>query len=260
MPVRTKLSLILFLAGFSGIASLVFIDVAALAQSLPVTAGAPLPMPPWVIKIVSLIQPSIVVAAAVAIGMSLAPRVKLAAPVAEAWARGENVMAALRRQIVPGIIGGLLGAVALVASWATARFVLPPDFVHQAEQLNRLLPLPTRLLYGGVTEEILLRWGLLTLVVWLAWKWFQKGTGQVKRSYFLGAIVLSSVVFGLGHLPLAVALGSRITLPIFLYVVTANSLFGLIAGYLYWRVGLESAILAHMLVHIGIVSATYLAR
>lgn len=35
-----------------------------------------------------------------------------------------------------------------------------------------------------------------------------------------------------------------------LYIVTANPLFGLVAGYLFWRHGLESAMLAHLLAHL----------
>jgi hypothetical protein len=35
-----------------------------------------------------------------------------------------------------------------------------------------------------------------------------------------------------------------------LFVVVANSFFGCVAGWLYWRRGLESAILAHMTTHV----------
>src|ERR1700752_2366617 len=86
MTVRVRLSLSLFLAGFIGILSGLFIDVAALAQALPLTAGAPLPMPIWAIKLLSLVQPAVIVAAAVLIGGSLASKVSLSAPAFEAWA------------------------------------------------------------------------------------------------------------------------------------------------------------------------------
>jgi len=41
------------------------------------------------------------------------------------------------------------------------------------------------------------------------------------------------------------------------YIVIANSVFGLITGYLYWKKGLEAAIVAHMLAHSVIVTAVY---
>lgn len=39
-------------------------------------------------------------------------------------------------------------------------------------------------------------------------------------------------------------IGGPLTLPIVVYIITVNSVFGLIAGYLYWRKGLEAAITA----------------
>jgi membrane protease YdiL (CAAX protease family) len=121
------------------------------------------------------------------------------------------------------------------------------------------MPVVTRLLYGGITEELLLRWGLLTLLVWAAWRLFQRGRERPRTIYFVSAIIVSSVVFGIGHLPIVAALGVDFTLPIVTFVVFANSSFGLIAGYLYWKKGLESAIIAHMSTHIVLVTAIRLA-
>ena len=258
MSYRARLFGTVFLAGFIGILSTLLIDLNAVVKVLPVTTGRPLPMSPWLIKLLGLIQPTILVAAATLIGVILAEKVTLSAPAFEALARRDSFIAALRPQIVSGVVGGLIGALAVVTSWIVARSVLPPEFVARAEQFNRLLPMPTRFLYGGVTEEVLVRWGLLTLLVWAGWKLFQRGNGKPQSKYFIGAILISSILFGIGHLPIAVALGS-LTIPIGIYIVTANSIFGLLAGYLYWRKGLEAAIIAHILTHVGIVTAGYFA-
>jgi len=258
MTYRTRLFGIVFLAGFIGVLSTLLIDLNALIRVLPVTTGTALPMPAWVIKIVGLIQPTIILAASAWVGVSLAEKVSLSAPALEALARRDSFIEALRNEIIPGIVGGLIGAAAVVSSWVVARLILPLEFVARAEQFNHLLPVPTRLLYGGVTEEVFLRWGLLTFLVWAGWKLFQRAHGKPHSRYFVGAILISSIVFGLGHLPIAVALGS-ISITIGLYIVIANSMFGLIAGYLYWRKGLEAAIIAHMVTHVGIVTAGYFA-
>ena len=121
------------------------------------------------------------------------------------------------------------------------------------------MPLLTRLLYGGITEELLLRWGLLTLLVWAAWRIFQRGQGTPRAIYFVSAIVISSVVFGIGHLPIVPALEIYFTFTIVTFIVLANSLFGLIAGYLYWQKGLEAAIIAHVSTHVVIVTTIHLA-
>ena len=256
---RTKLFAVLFLAGFVGILSIMLIDLDAVVKALPASAQKPLPFAPWLIKLVSLIQPSLLLAVATFVGVLLAPKIGLSAPAFEALARGDKFTVKLRPQIIPGLVGGFIGALAVVSSWAVARTILPHDFAARAEQFNRLMPIPTRLLYGGITEEVLLRLGVLTLLVWAAWRIFQRQDAPPRSVYFVCAILLSSIIFGAGHLPLAFMLGSSLSVPIVLYVVTANSLFGLIAGYLYWRTGLEAAIIAHMLTHIGIISASYFA-
>ena len=124
-------------------------------------------------------------------------------------------------------------------------------------ELNKLLPLPTRLLYGGLTEELLLRWGLMTLIVWTAWRLFQRGKGKPQTVCLIGAIIASSVIFGLGHLPIVFVLVPDASIALVLYVIVGNSCFGLIAGYLYWKNGLESAMIAHMLAHVVMLTAIF---
>lgn len=257
MTYRTKLSGLLFLAGFAGILSFLLVDLSALVAMMPPpTDGTKLPSP-WLLKLLSLIQPTLLLALAVFAGVFLSPKVNLSAPAFEALVGGKSLIAALKPQIIPGVIAGLIAAVVIVLSWVFLRPFMPVEFVTRAEAFNRLIPLPTRLLYGGITEEILLRWGLLTLLVWTAWRIFQRGRHQPGAVCFISAILISSIVFGVGHLPVAVALGGRLTLPVVVYVVTVNSVFGLMAGYLYWRKGLEAAITAHMMAHVGLVSALY---
>jgi membrane protease YdiL (CAAX protease family) len=93
--------------------------------------------------------------------------------------------------------------------------------------------------------------------VWTAWRLFQKGRGQPKPSFFVGAILVSSVVFAIGHLPIAFMLFPEPTLALTLFVIIGNSAFGLIAGYLYWKKGLESAMIAHALTHVVMFTASY---
>ncbi len=176
---------------------------------------------------------------------------------AEAAVRGGNLISALKLQIVPGIIGGLTGGGAIVLVSLIWKPFLPPEVAALIADFGKVIPLPTRLLYGGITEELLLRWGLMTLLVWVAWRLFQKGREQPKSAYFVGAILISSVVFAIGHLPIAFMLFPEPTLALIAFVVVANSLFGLIAGYLYWKKGLESAMIAHLLTHVVMFTASY---
>jgi len=258
MKSKKRLFLILWIAGFLGVLSFLLVDLTAMLAHLPVTAGKPIPFSPLALKLLGLIQPTILVSLAVLIGVRLARKVGLSAPAAEALADGGNVAHALRPQLVPGVLAGIIGGVAVIALWLLWRPFLPPEFVARAEELNKFLPLPTRLLYGGVTEELLLRWGVMTMLVWLPFRFFQRDGGRPKTVWFVSAIVISAVLFGAGHLPVAGALGVQLTLPIIAYVVTVNAAFGLIAGFLYWKKGLESAVIAHMFVHVVILLANKL--
>jgi hypothetical protein len=255
---RTKLFVILWLAGMAGVLSVLLIDLSAIMANIPSAAGTEMPFHPLVIKLLSLVQSGILLSVAVFIGLQLAPSVGLAAPAAEAWTSGTGFSAALKPQILPGVIGGVIAGVAILSTWLLFRPHLPFVFVTRAERLNGSLPILTRLLYGGITEELLLRWGLMTFLVWVLWRIIQRGRGAPRAMYVVSAIVISSIVFGIGHLPIVKALEVDFTVPIVTLIVLANSFFGLVAGYLYWRKGLEAAIIAHMSAHIVFIAAIHL--
>lgn len=258
MRFNTRLFVILWLAGLAGVLSLLFVDLDALIKILPIPAGTEIPTITPAFKLLSLIQPAVIVSVAVLVGVALAPKVGLSSPVAEAAASGGNLVSAYKPQIIPGIVGGLAGGVAIVLIGVVSKPFLSPEVVARIGEFGKVLPLPTRLLYGGITEEILLRWGLMTLLVWTAWRLFQKGQGSPKPAFFVSAILISSLVFGIGHLPVAFMLFPEPMLALTLFVIVGNSAFGLIAGYLYWKKGLESAMLAHALTHIVLFMASYL--
>ncbi len=248
-----KLFTILWLTGMAGVISLWWMN-------LPIPESEKLQLPLWGIKLLSLIQPTVLLSVAVLIGVVLAHKVGLSAPLAEAVSNGTSTRLAIQPQVFPGIIGGLVGGVVLSAIQFCAKFLLPSDFVMKAEALSGNTSLLTRILYGGITEELLLRWGMMTLLVWIGWRIFSQGQGEPSTFCFVAAITLSSFLFALGHLPLAFVLGTQVTTSVIAYVIVGNSVFGLIAGYLYWRKGLEAAMISHMLAHIVMVAATRLAR
>jgi Type II CAAX prenyl endopeptidase Rce1-like len=266
MSPKLKLFLIIWLAGLAGILSFLLIDLNELLprifENFPLAERPEIPEFTPVLKVLSLIQPTIIMSLAVITGVGLARKVGLHAPASEALAGAsksgsEKFWPALRPQIVPGILGGVCGGLAVVSASAISRSFLSPETVTRIAEFGKLLPVATRLLYGGILEEVLLRWGLMTLLVWIAWRVFQKGQDKPKAAYFIAAILISSVIFGIGHLPIALMLFPP-TLALIIFVVIANSMFGLIAGYLYWKKGLESAIIAHMLCHVTMLAASYL--
>ena len=260
MPLNTKtrLFLILFIAGMVGVLSFLLVDLSTLVSLLRLPPGTEVPKFTPLLKVLSLIQPSVLMGLAVLLGVNLASKVNLSAPVAEAIATRLPIAPRLRPQIVPGVIGGVIGGTFIVVCGAMLRPLVAPEISQRIEALAKLLPLVTRLLYGGIIEELLLRWGFMTLLVWLGWRFLQKRVGTPTPGVLVGSILLSSLVFAAGHLPVALLLLPEATVVIVIFVLTANSAFGLICGYLYWKKGLESAIIAHMVGHVVMVTANYL--
>ena len=206
MSSRVRLFLILWLAGAAGVLSFQLVDIPALIAMLPETQNKPLPLPMAVIRLLSFAQPAVLVGAAVWVGLLLAPRVGLSAPAAQALAEKKAFLPALRPQLLPGILGAAIAVPAIIGSWLLWKPLLSPSLVQSAGKFNRMLPPLTRLLYGGITEELLLRWGFMTFLVWAAWKGLQKGKGAPRPMFVVTAIIGSALVFGAGHLPIAIQL------------------------------------------------------
>ena len=257
LNVKTRLFLILFVAGMAGVISFFFVDLSALVALAPVSPGTEVPVITPAIKILSLIQPTVLLGVAVLIGVALAPRVGLSAPVAESFAASTPVFGALRAQLIPGILGGIVGAALILLTNAIVRPYLTSETIARISQFVSLMPIPTRILYGGITEELLLRWGFMTLLVWAMWRLVQRGHTKPTAICFVAAILLSALVFGVGHLPVAYILLREPPAAVILFVILANSSFGIVMGYLYWKFGLESAMIAHILCHVALATASY---
>ena len=58
------------------------------------------------------------------------------------------------------------------------------------------------------------------------------------------SIILIAVLFGLGHLPITSTF-SQINAIVILRAVILNGIGGIVFGWLYWKRGLESAMLSH---------------
>lgn len=195
----------------------------------------------------SVIQTLILVAGGAALGTALAHRVGLGAPFFEALITGELVWNALRPQLLPTLYFGIGGALILIAAYYLVfRPWLDTDTVSAMEGLRMGTGIWVRILYGGIVEEVLMRWGLMTFLVWLGWLI----TGAATPAVVWSAIVISGLLFGIGHFPALIAMGCKKTPAFFTTEIVQNLGAGMIFGWLFWQYGLASAILTHMLFHL----------
>lgn len=98
--------------------------------------------------------------------------------------------------------------------------------------------------YGGITEEILMRFFIMTLLTWITFKFFKTDENKPTNYGIWFAIIISAILFGIGHLPATAAL-TAITPIIIFRAIILNGIGGIIFGWLYWKKGLESAMIAH---------------
>ncbi len=236
---RWRLGVLLWLLGMPGVVAVVWALVPPLAAN-----QALLPMPLWAVVLLSGLQTAVLLAAAVAVGTWVAPRTGLQAPALAAWLSGQQVAPALRPQWMPGLVGGIFGAI-----WLVLLSHVAPSELRPADPASTM-PLLVKVLYGGITEELLVRWGAMGLLLWLLWRALQRGQDSPRPVWVAVAVVLSALLFAAGHVPAAQAMTGVLTPDVLAFVLIGNTVFGLVAGALSARWGLEAAMLAHVLAHV----------
>ena len=206
----------------------------------PMLAAHPLRLP---LPLIVLIQGTINFGVAIGLGLLLARKIGLGAPFLEAWLYGRPVPAGRGLVLISCVTGIGLGLVtlALLRSPLGAALTALPIATEDA------MPIWKRFMacfYGGLCEEILMRLFLLSLAMWLLGKLWKAQSGFPSPAAFWIANLLVAVVFGAAHLPLAAQL-TALTPSLVTVVISLNGIVALGFGYLYWKRGLESAILAH---------------
>jgi hypothetical protein len=100
---------------------------------------------------------------------------------------------------------------------------------------------------------------LVSLFVWLLALPHRR---QPRPWMFVGAIVLAARLFGAGYLPAAFGIGMPHALLPLARIVRLNALVGAVTGTLFWKFGLEHAMVAHfsadLVLHVAIPLASAL--
>jgi len=229
---------VLFVAGMLG-------ALAILPYQLVLLPEAARRLPLALVIASGIVNSAIFIAVAVGVGLAAARAVGLRAPVSAAIAYGGDALAEARRL-------GPWSALALGAG--TAVVIIALDLALFRAQASALAAAtaarPERWqgllasFYGGLTEELLTRLLLVSVIVWLLGRIWRDADGKPASGAFVTAIVGAAALFGLGHLPATAAL-APLTPPLVVRAVLLNGIAGVLFGWLYWRRGLEAAMLAH---------------
>ncbi|MFT3762582.1 MAG: CPBP family intramembrane metalloprotease [Pseudoxanthomonas sp.] len=211
-----------------------------MAQLMPQKFAA-LPVPMWILVVAQSLQALVLIGLMSLAGLRMGHRVGLGAPLMQQWF-GKRPLAAPLRPL-QAVLLGIAAALAIVALSALTDPFLPKPLHAPAaagagrSALNGFLAS----FYGGIAEELQLRLFLMTLMVWAVA--MLKKAKPSPRVYWI-AIAIAAVLFGVGHLPAAHQVWGLDAFVVF-RTVLLNAIAGLACGWLYWKRGLEMAIVAH---------------
>lgn len=240
---KIYLALVLFFLGMLGMLSMLTMDIPLPDELLSVLEDQ---FTPTQIKLLILINPTIILIVAVLVGILLYQKVNLSVPIIEKFVGIKEDAIQIKDILLYGVSGGILTGI-ILSILGLFRLISPSEFELLTGQLQ--LTLAARFLYGGITEEIFMRFGLMTLFVWLTGKLFK---GLKPQVYWIG-IILSSLIFAVGHFPIVFQTVGNPSMVMISYVLLGNTVGGLVFGWLYWKKGLESAFLAHIFAHVVMV-------
>jgi len=173
---------------------------------------------------------------AIWVGLGLGKPLGLGAPLLRRWLAGDTSAPRQIRSTLPLTLGIaalaffaqlIIGSIGSGLAYARAE-VSFPLWIGVSGGLG-----------AGLTEEILYRLGILTLLLWLGAKIFRQT--KAGPALFWPVNIITALLFGSLHIPAALALGLN---PV--TEALATSAAGLLFGWLYWRLGLFQGMLAHI--------------
>lgn len=202
-----------------------------------------LAIPLYLVIVSTMVNNSILFAIIIFLGLLISGKVGLGLPILEGWLKGENVKDKFK-SILPLSLGlGVLAGVLIIgfdvlfslvgSTISLSGTTLPPAWQGLLSSL-----------YGGINEEVLMRLFVMSLLVYLTFKIRKTEDGSPTRLGVWISIILAALLFGVGHLPTAMALG-LVTPLLVARIIILNSIGGIIFGWLYWKKGLESAMVSH---------------
>ena len=209
---------------------------------------------------ISVVQTAVLLAIAVILGQWAARKLGFGTPLIEALLAGRSVSVRSLSTLLVALALGIATAVALMMldHWIFAPTPAVAGLIHSAESGSARPSAWRGLLasfYGAMTEEVLMRLGLLSLLA-LAFRSLARICGASRElalptHVFWAANITTALLFGLGHLPATAAL-APLSVALVVRAVVLNGTAGLVFGALYRRYGLEWAMTSHFGVDVAV--------
>lgn len=201
--------------------------------------------------IIGFIQNALLFGLLIYTGLYIARRIGLGAPILNALFNKETVGEKVREMLLPAMLIGVVGSGLVILLDGV---VFGPPLEAELKLLGVSLPATINppawqgllaSIYGGINEEVLLRLFVLTLIGGLIALALRKMDQKLPVGIFWVANILAAILFGLGHLPTTAAMGLPMDFLVITRAILLNGIIGVGCGWLYWKYGIESAIVSH---------------
>ncbi|WP_370573226.1 CPBP family intramembrane glutamic endopeptidase [Methanomethylovorans sp.] len=203
-----------------------------------------LPVPLYVLLAAQLIQAIVLFGVAIFVGLYFAKKVGLGLPILGGWLEGRVVKSYLKSILGISIGLGILAGILIIGLDYLFSFAGVPINVTQASINPPAWQGFLASFYGGINEEVLLRLFVMTLIAWMIFRIKKTEEGKPTNTGMWLAIIIAAVIFGAGHLPAVMAI-TTLTPLVIVRTIILNAVGGIIFGWLYWKKGLESAMISH---------------
>jgi len=241
---------VFFILWIAAVLSVIAILPYVLELQSSTLASLELPFPLPVLLAIQTVQNAILFGIMIFVGMILAKRIGLSTPILDSVSQGGLVSDKLRA-ILP--ISIILGVIASLFIMGLDAFIFQPTILNElGDKANAIAQSAQPAawkgflasFYGGIAEEIQLRLLVMSLLAWIGSFISKTSEGKPTSVIFWSANILAAILFGLGHLP-ATANIIPLTPLVITRAILLNGVGGVIFGWLYWKRGLESAMVAH---------------
>ncbi|WP_449537385.1 CPBP family intramembrane glutamic endopeptidase [Ferdinandcohnia sp. Marseille-Q9671] len=190
--------------------------------------------PTPVLALLSIVQSVVLLGISAFVGTLLAPKVDLHWWLIDYLLHRTPIPYSILDTILFSIVIGFVVSVILIVLDFLFMKKMPKVQMDEPSKLQALLAS----FYGGISEEVLTRLFIMTLVVYIS-----KLLGVENFAYWIG-ILFAALLFGIGHLPAAISLFGKTKLVI-IRTIVLNTIPGIMFGLLYWKYGIEVAMISH---------------
>ncbi len=229
---------------------LCFMSVIAILPYVLTTQGellALIPIPLALLLPLQVLANGVQFAVFIFLGLRFSEKVGLRIPILENMLSSERENRYLGGPLLISLLSGVVtGLVIFVFDVLLAQTIgnielLKPYPGQETPPLwQTILALP----YGATAEEVAMRLCAMSIFAWVFLRIKPDDDGRPTAAGMWLSIIIAAVLFGVSHLP-TVLFFADLSIAHILRIVFLNAIGGIVFGFMFWRSGLEYAMLSH---------------